>query len=176
MLYEMGYGYIWESQEVNDQNGFVLEFKNRLLDTESQAWRASIANMPKLGLYSLFKVNLETERYLLLDMRREYRVALAKFRVGSHDLEIEKGRQLGKIREERICKFCNLDIEDEYHVLMHCSSYEELRLTYIEDEYRTPRNLYTFCNLLSSERDTCIINLSRYVYHMFSLRCVLICK
>ena len=32
------------------------------------------------------------ENYLLLHIPRGLRVALAKFRVGNHDLEIEKGR------------------------------------------------------------------------------------
>ena len=56
MLYEMGFGYIWELQEVNDRNCFINEFKARLLDCEKQMWRTSVTNMPKLELYSLFKL------------------------------------------------------------------------------------------------------------------------
>ena len=54
--------------------------KARLLDCEKQMWRTSVTNMPKLELYSLFKLKLETENYLLLDIRREYRVALARLK------------------------------------------------------------------------------------------------
>ena len=116
--------------------------------------------MQKLRLYGLFKLNLETERYLLLDIQREYTVALAKL---SHHLEIEKIRQL----EKRICKCCNLDIEHEYHVLMHCHSSHELRLIYIKDEERTPRNFCLLFVIYSHLQVTHIMNLSCYVYHVF---------
>ena len=127
-------------------------------------------NMSKLELYSMFKFNLETESYLLLDIRREFRVALAKLRVGNHDLEIEKGRHQKKSRRDRICKFCNLTMEDEYHVVFGCTLYNELRDTYINDEHRTPKNLYTFCNLFSSANAACVMKLSKFVHHMFKLR------
>ncbi len=115
-------------------------------------------------------MNLETKSYLLLDNRRDYRVALAKLRVGNHDLEIEKGRHHNKSRMDRICKFCYLAVEDEYHVLFGCNLYNELRDRYIDDEYKTPRNLYTFCNLLSTTNDACIVKLSQFVYHVFKMR------
>lgn len=51
--------------------------------------------MSKLELYSMFKLNLETERYLQLDIRWGYREALAKLRVGNHDLE--KGRHKKRV-------------------------------------------------------------------------------
>ena len=45
------------------------------------------------------------------------RVALAKFRVGNHDLEIEKGRYVKVPVDERFCKLCltlnENHIEDE---------------------------------------------------------------
>ena len=170
MLYGLGFGYIWELQEVTNRDWFINEFKNRLLDCEKQNWRASLMNMSKLKLYSMFKLNLETESYLLLDIRRDYRVALAKLRVGNHDLEIEKGRHNKKSRMNRICKFCYLAVEDEYHVLFGCNLYGELRDRYIENEHRTPRNLYTFCNLLSSANDGCIVKLAKFAYQMFKLR------
>ena len=170
MLYEFGFGYIWELQAVYDEVRFIDDFRNRLLDCEKQTWRAAVTNMPKLELYSVFKLELKTEMYLLLDMQRKYRVALAKLRVGNHELEIEKGRQCKKKREERICRFCHHGIEDEYHVIFDCNLYNEIREAYIKDEYKSPSNLYTFGKLLSSENDTCIVNLSKFVYYMFTVR------
>ena len=54
---------------------------------------------------------------------------VARFRLGSHDLEIDKGRRAKPCirRSERKCKLCNLDArEDELHV-MHCPVYFEFR-------------------------------------------------
>ena len=65
----------------------------------------------------MFKLKLGTENCLLLDIRRKYRVALAKLRVDSHALEEEKGRQR---KQRRICNICNIEIEDEYHALQKC--------------------------------------------------------
>ena len=45
-----------------------------------------------------------------------------KFGISAHDLRIEKGRYEGLKVEDRICNTCNLNIEDEFHFLMICSS------------------------------------------------------
>jgi hypothetical protein len=47
------------------------------------------------------------------------RQLFTKFRVSDHSLEIESGRYQNIMREERICKNCNLnEIGDEYHFLI----------------------------------------------------------
>ena len=53
-------------------------------------WSAHMSSMPKLRTLGLFKTSLSVENYLLLHIPRRLRVALAKFRVRSHDLEIER--------------------------------------------------------------------------------------
>ena len=51
---------------------------------------------------------------------------------------------------------CNVEIEDEYHVLLKCGLYDHIRLTYTEDQYRTPINLNTFNQLLSFSSAACV--------------------
>ncbi len=54
---------------------------------------------------------------------------IARFRLGSHQLEIEKGRwnRSYVCRSDRFCKLCNLQVrEDELHI-MHCPFYFEFR-------------------------------------------------
>ena len=129
--------------------------------------------MPKLGVYCMYKTELCVEKYLLLDMPRHFKSVLANVRVGNHDLEIERGRQLNKRRDERYCKFCltrnQMFVEDEYHVIFECLLYNDLRHTYIEDN-TIPRNLFTFCSLLSSENVNVIKKTAKYLYHAFALR------
>ena len=43
-----------------------------------------------------------------------------RFRLGSHNLPIEKGRWRRLNREERVCANCNV-VGDEHHVLYDCS-------------------------------------------------------
>jgi len=56
------------------------------------------------------------EPYLEIITNKRFRIALSRFRLSSHNLEIERGRYYNMDREIRICKLCNLKaIENEYH-------------------------------------------------------------
>ena len=50
-----------------------------------------------------------------LDMLLPYalRVVIGQLRVSSHQLEIENGHANRVPREERICRLCHIEIEDE---------------------------------------------------------------
>ena len=110
--------------------------------------------MSKLRTYKFFKTELTTESYLYLNIPKRIRSLLAKFRIGVHELEIEIGRHQKKTVEDRLCKLCmvsqNFYVEDEYHVLLKCPAYEELRNIYLTLE-QTPRNMYTFIAIMCSE-------------------------
>jgi Reverse transcriptase (RNA-dependent DNA polymerase) len=51
---------------------------------------------------------------------------MAQFRLGSHWLEVQKGRSAGLRRGERCCAGCAGCVEDEMH-LMQCPTYADLR-------------------------------------------------
>ena len=55
------------------------------------------------------------------------RVAIGQLRVPSHQLEIRNGCANGIPREERICRLCHIEIEDEYHFTYKCPTYIEIR-------------------------------------------------
>ena len=56
---------------------------------------------------------------------------MSKFRLSSHCLEIEVGRYNRIPREERKCKLCNQNVcESEYHFLLCCPLYNDLRIKY----------------------------------------------
>ena len=51
----------------------------------------------------------------------------------AHSLNIETGRYYNIIKHARICNMCNNnDIEDEYHSILECSKYVEIRRKYIK--------------------------------------------
>ena len=55
------------------------------------------------------------------------RVALTKFRISAHYLEIERGRYTNTTREDRICKLCKCHVETEYHFLLCMPLAERLK-------------------------------------------------
>ena len=69
-------------------------------------------------------------RYLDVFLPHALRVAIGQLRISSHQLEIENGRTNGVPREERICRLCHIEIEDEYHFTCKCPTYAEIRAKY----------------------------------------------
>lgn len=120
VLYRFGYGYVWESQNVLNPELFKVNFKQRLIDCETQMMLADINDTDKLRTYNIFKCAIKTEKYLLCMPARKLKVALARLRIGNHCLEVEKGRHHNVPPHERLCKLCltqNIEyVENEYHV------------------------------------------------------------
>ena len=56
--------------------------------------------------YCSLKNNIILEKYSLI-LNDEQRVLYTKFRIGAHQLEIEKGRYIGLKVEDRITEFVN---------------------------------------------------------------------
>ena len=173
LLYRFGFGYIWEQQFVTNENLFLKQFKLCVLDCDRQVWSLNMSSFPKLRTLQLFKTELTAEPYLDLFIPTRLRIALAKFRIGNHDLEIERGRHNNLPVNERLCKLCktqNLSyIEDEYHVLLKCQFYQDLRNVYL-DLQLVPLNLHTFVNIMSSTDPDDISRLASFVANMFKLR------
>ena len=124
-------------------------------------------------MYKLLKKDLAVESHLLLNIPRCLRVAIARFRIGNHNLEIEQGRHLHIPQGERYCKLClsqnNQYVEDEYHVIVICKSFSELRKLYLDDK-NLSINLFSFINVMSTKDKFCLVKLSNFIFSMFKLR------
>ena len=111
---------------------FAYEAKRRLRENFSKYWRNRIddrSKEKKLHTYSQVKQEYKVEEYLNLPKFRD-RQRITKFLTSNHCLEIEKGRHTEKLKEERICKACDLgEIEDEEHFLLKCTAYNSIRQT-----------------------------------------------
>ena len=55
--------------------------------------------------------------------------SVAKFRMSSHKLEIEKGRHTRPVtpKDQRICNRCHQDVDDEIHFFMICNIFDDRR-------------------------------------------------
>ena len=105
---------------------FERQWKEKLNAEVSNRGEAYGGN--KLRTYRTFKQSYSTEQYVCIVTQKRYRSAYAKFRCGVAPLKIETCRYgLNRIPvEDRVCEECNI-LEDEYHVLMLCPIYNDIR-------------------------------------------------
>ena len=79
----------------------------------------------------------------------ETKNALSKLRLSSFKLTIVTGKWFKTKKEERICKFCDLnEVEDETHFLLQCRNYKDLRKGLIDYLISTENINLTFGNRL----------------------------
>ena len=95
-------------------------------------------------------------KYLDTFLPNALRVAIGQLRVSSHQLEVETSCTNGVPWEERICKLCHIEIEDEYHFTCNCQ-------TYVEIKGKIPRHTRTLSKLLDTPN---IKKLGRYILEL----------
>jgi hypothetical protein len=86
----------------------------------------------------------------------------ARFRLSSHHLEIKVGRFVGIDRDQRLCRFCNMNVvESEYHFLLCCDNYRHLRLKFIGHISWPTLNL--FQTTMTSKKINKILGICKYL-------------
>ena len=136
MLKNLGLADLWVNQQF--YNISLLEIKQRILDQYYQSWYSNISNSQILASYSRSKHSFSLEPYLNNITNRKFKIALSKFRLSSHRLEIERGRYRNTCipKTDRLCRFCSMNtIENEYHFLLICPLYTDLRRSYLKPYY-----------------------------------------
>lgn len=131
------------------QNEILLfeYFSRRLKDNYLQTWNSTLENSTSLHLYKNIKSTYEYETYFSILTARKFRYCYAQLRSGLSHLEIIKGKYHNVVRESCICKICSLNcIEDEFHFLLICPVYTDIRYSYIPKKfYINATTSYTFC-------------------------------
>ena len=94
----------------------------------TQRCHAYIDESPKAIHYKCFKSLFTPEFYLNTDRSYLLKHTLSNFRCSSHDLMIDRGRQLPVDSGHRYCQLCiqhnPYPTEDEYHFFFECNSYK----------------------------------------------------
>ncbi len=129
---------------------------------------SALHSSSKCCTYQVFKSMLDVETYLTLELPLHLRTLIAKFRCSNSNLMIEIGRHKNIPRSERLCTFCLsqgvLCIENEFHLLLCCPAYSELRHLYIQPYYHTMPTIAKFTQLMQTkERDT-LFNIAIYFF------------
>ena len=93
--------------------------------------------------------------------RHEPSKQLAKLCTSNHDLMIEKGRHHGIEATNRTSEQCDMHlVEDGYCFLLVCPKYDDLVLKYLPRYYLNYPDRCKFLNLISTENDIGLRNLS----------------
>ena len=64
---------------------------------------------------------------------------------------------------------CNV-LEDEYHFVIECSLYKELRDKYIPKYYWVRPSMYKFVQLMKCDKEKVIRKFGTYILHAFNCR------
>jgi hypothetical protein len=108
-----------------------------------------------------------------------YRNKIAAIRIMSHDLEIEHGRYTNPstLPQNRFCKFCPDNIEDERHFMMSCSLFKTKRpelisMLNLDKTFKCKNELSKFIILFTNElnnEESCFI-VGKYIHECLKLR------
>ena len=128
LLFELGFGDVWYNQGVADIDVFIACFQQRVCDIYKQGWRSRIDEFTRASFYRVYKSEFGFSHHLDVVCVKSHRVALSRLIMSSHSLRIETGRwERPPIpRQDRMCSVCH-KLGDEYHFLLECLSFQELR-------------------------------------------------
>ena len=121
-------------------------------------------------LYNDFFKN--NTNYLDVVKTQQHRVALTRLPTSNHRLAIESGRWHKPHVLPLIERKCSSreDLEDEYHFLLVCPMYTELRMEYLPEYYHQRPNMLKYVELMSSKKSNIITKLANYTYKAFKIR------
>ena len=150
ILDDCGLSYIWNNYFILNtysRENIVSKVKSCLRDQYIQSWYSSLDN-DKCVLYKVIKTNYGLENYFLT-LPKIYCQTLCKFRTSNHKLAIEKGRYINIPRNLRLCQLCKEGkIGDEFHVILECSKFNNIRHKYIANYFLRKPSMYKFLDLL----------------------------
>ena len=130
-LYCHGFEYIWKYQAVNNEKAFISLFGCRIEYELSQKCFSDIRNSDRCKLYKEIKTVFCCENCMSCQIKQNLRVNCTKLRLRSHKFLAERARW-HKVKipyAQRTCSLCNsCDIEDEYHNVLICISFRDVRL------------------------------------------------
>ena len=102
-------------------------WNNLLSQNNDNIWRRN-----KLRTYRKLKANFEAEKYLYTDVDKCSISTFVRVRISNCNLDIERGRYSKLPVEQRICRLCSSEVEDEFHFIIHCPKLSAYRVDLFE--------------------------------------------
>ena len=168
-LTSLGLNYIWSENHVEFEVLSII--KQRLLDVHKQNILENITKSSKGHLYQHLIDNFCLQTYLTKPIDKKYKRLITKFRLSNHLLNIEIGRHHKVSKSERLCTCCNLhDIEDEFHFILKCPLYSDLRKQFLKKYYYLRPSVFKLIKLLSSNNVSELLKLGKFLSAAILLR------
>ena len=147
LLSSLGFGYAWYAQSVGDTKYFLQLVKQRLLYCSRQEWYT--------------KVNLQCPEYLdfhptpfaapHIELIQSYNKKRIFSLLRTFSLPLKNNLLRLEMSYNNLCEKCSgVYVENEFHFLLRCSAYNDLRIKYIPELYRIEPSLDKLYKLLAT--------------------------
>ena len=168
ILDSCGFSNIWDTQNFNNKIWLKTVIKQRLIDQFLQNWNSTVHDSPKSTCYRIFKTDCKFENYFdILDVKDA--LTFCRFRTTNHKLPIETGRWQNIPRQDRLCLLCNENcIGDEYHYILECKFFKDMRKQLIPNTYICRPNTLKFSSLFTSVRKPILKKLCSFIKNINS--------
>ena len=117
----------------------MAKYVDKWYDTVNRESGSPRVGRNKLRTYRLFKAIYEQEKYYRFLLPLSHRAAFAKFSCRVAPIRIETGRFKNLDVSLRLCHICNV-VENEAHVMLECSAYNDLRDNLFHKTVSVPPN------------------------------------
>lgn len=124
-----GFQEVW-TEGVAHTRPFLMSLKNKMVEKFREDWLLKITTSERFSIYSTFKLQHQSEKYLNNITIKKFRDTLVRFRFGINELGVNKRYIMGNVL--RTCPFCPDVLEDEHHFLLICPMYVEIRNKYLQ--------------------------------------------
>ena len=176
MIDDCGMSYVFDSHENMDKKwlfqSFLPKMKYTLKDQILQKWQQAVeVENEKCFYYKEFNYTPSLKNYFSV-LPKSLWVPLCKFRTTNHRLPIEfnSWNNFFKPKSDRLCNICDSnDIGDEYHYIMICPAFKELREIYIPKFYRIRPSVFKFTGLMKTNRKKLLFKLAMFTKEILNL-------
>ena len=170
LLNRTGFSFVFEEQKQLEKEwlkqSFLPNIKQVMKDQITQEWLGQVTlESEKCFHYKNFGLEYEVKKYFEILVPSLW-IPFCRFRTGNHKfpVEIYSWTKLHKERNERTCTICDSGaIGDEYHYLMICPIFQELREEYLPNYYLNRPTLTKFYKLMKTEKKTLLIKVAKLV-------------
>jgi len=168
ILDNCGLSNVWVRPEQFDSEWILKSVEQRLSDIELQEWYGEVERNSLCTNYKLFKTEFKQESYLTkVDIGE--RIALTRYRCGSHRLPVAKERYL-PLTDPHICPLCDKCISgDEFHYALVCTAVQEERTKFLKGYFCRNPSVLKFRQLFDMQGPRSLIKLGKFVKHLMSV-------
>ena len=174
ILSSVGMNDVWVHPDNTSVQLLAVQLRQRLQDIFLQNLDSELENSSKCILYKqIVSDNRQLQFYLSKPLLDQYKLILAKYRLSSHHIELWRYSRIEKT-ERKCCMCSSNDIEDEFHFILVCQRYKNIRDKFIGLYYYNRPSVYKLTQLFQRHCTKKLNNIAKYLIQATKLRSELI--